>query len=453
MLAQSLLDTDQQAAITRLVEHDNTLLIGGMGAGKTVIALTAMKELLDLGAVKRFLVVAPKRPIEQAWTDDLTKWEHLQKLRWRIDYATGTPDERRLVMSCKAQIVFINFENLAWLANNYEIPKYFDGLLIDEISKLKNTGGTTFKRIRRHLRKIPWRTGMTGTPVSEDLVGLFGQMLIVDAGVALGRNKQKYLTEYFEPTDYEQRNWAARPGMEAVIAAMVRPVTHVIPDYTHTLPKLTVRPRYVTLPGPVMDCYRQMARDYVLDGLPEGQETVALNEAVMTTKLRQIACGAVYTQSEDDERGLHHLHQVKERELERVLIECAQARQSLLVVYEYKYQLDMLRDLGFRIVTEDSTAIRDWQAGDVERMAIHYKSAGHGLNLQAGGHRMLWLAPQWSRDMHDQTIARLWRRGQSEPVLVEILAAAGTIEELEVITRLEGKAGHHDRFIQHLADC
>ena len=192
MLSPDLLTPDQQAAIDRLYGFNNTLLVGNMGAGKTIVALTALKELLDDGIVSRVLVVAPVKVCQSVWPEEVAQWSHLQGLQ--VANAAGGSEKKRVAaIESGAPIVCINFENLPWLFKTYGAKEVFDGLLVDELTKLKNTGGAQFKAIRPRLNDFKWRCGMTGTVVSEDWQGLFGQMMVVDSGKALGTRKDGYL--------------------------------------------------------------------------------------------------------------------------------------------------------------------------------------------------------------------------------------------------------------------
>lgn len=445
MKSPALLDADQQAAITRLVERDHTLLIAGMGAGKTVIAATAVDELLEQGAFKRLLVVAPKKTLETTWPEELAGWSHLAASRWWGDagYCLGTARQRAAVVNRRPTILLVNFENLAWLCEHLggRLTEVFDALLVDESSKLKATGGVAFKKLRRHLPKFTWRVAMSGTPVSEDLTGLFGQMLIVDAGKTFGRNKQLYLDEYFRPLDYQRYRWGPRAGADAVIAARAAPYVYAVPDYTHTLPELTIETVPVEMPPEAWGQYRLLARESALD------DVTAVNEAVLTGKLQQVAAGFVYT--DDDAANGREARFIHEAKLE-VLDELLADETPAIVVYWWLPQRRHLEALGIPLL--DAANVARWNDGEIKVMGLHPRSAGHGLNLQRGGHRVIWLSPQWSRDMYDQVIARVWRRGQCHAVRVQVLVSTGTADEL-VMDRLDGKADYHARFLTHLDDA
>jgi len=434
----SLLDSDQQAAITRLIEHDRTLLIAGMGAGKTVVALTAAAELLDMKAVKRVLVVAPVRVCNLVWATEHMKWSHLQGLT--VALATGTPAKRRAAFSSDAQIVVVNIENIAWMVGE-KLYEGFDGVVFDESSRLKSVGSVAVKRLRHRLKGFKWRVCMSGTPVSEGLLDLYAQMLLLGLHTVLAATKQDYLDKWFMPTDYERHSWAPRERSGESIARAISVYTHVVPDYTHTLPPLTIDPVKVLMPPEAMKEYRQLARTSVL------ADVTAVNAAVLQGKLQQVAAGFVYTDS--DEKNARTIHDAKVIAAREWIAEAAEHGERAIIVYQWDWQRDALAAQGVELFTSTLKNYERWNSGQIAVMGLHPKSAGHGLNLQDGGFSMLWLSPVWSRDLWDQTIARLWRRGQSSPVRVNVLVAEDTVDNF-VLDRLENKEAALRGFLDHL---
>jgi len=445
LLPYSLLDNDQIGAVTRLYEQNSTLLVAGMGAGKTVMALTAIEELVTDQELDRVLVVAPLRVCNEVWRTEASRWEHLQGLS--VDVATGFAKDRRDVLDYSmASVVVINLENLKWLAENYPISDLFDGLVIDEITKLGNTGGAAFKKIRKHIPKFKWRIGMTGTPASEDLIGLFGQMFIVDGGTSLGRNKQKYLSEFFVPLDYDQHQWAPRESSPAKILKKIATQVHVVPDYTDTLPPLNVTKRFVKMTDGQYASYRELANTYVL-----GEDVAASNAAVLSGKLQQAASGFVYT-DEYAEAYAVQIHDHKFSMIAELLETARRYGQNVMLIYEYREQLARLRDFG-RVLAEDPGAIDDWNAGRVPVLLAHPKSCGHGLNLQHGGARQIWCGPTWSRGLWLQTMSRLWRRGQrAKAVSVDVIICENTVDDSIYARSVEDKAIWGELFNQHMKE-
>lgn len=438
----SLLDEHQDAAVTRLVERDETLLVAGMGAGKTIIALTAIEELLGLSELSRVLVVAPLRVATHVWAHEHELWQHTCELR--VGVAVGTPVHRAAVLQdMKLNVVVINYECLASAADGFDLPTLFDGVVFDELDKCKSTGTRMFRAFRKYIRRFPWRVGMTGTPVSENLDALFGELLIVNNGATFGRNRTKFLELYFSP-NWDRTQWTIRgPREEIEIANLAAPYIHTVPDYRHTLPALHHASISIEIGTVGRDAYRTLAKHSVLE------DVTAVNEAVLIGKLQQVASGFVYRDAEDVECGAERTRWIHDAKREAFRAWLASMSEPALIVYLWDAQREWLVDADVPLISD--AHIELWQSGRLPFMGLHPKAAAHGLNLQAGGARMLWLSPQWSRTAHDQTIARIWRRGQTSEVRVDTLIAASTADEL-VLERLAGKAGFHERFMTHLAE-
>jgi len=412
-----------------------------MGAGKTVVALSAIHELVRDEPDWRFLVLAPLKVCNEVWSGEAQQWEHLQGLH--VVVATGDAKQRRAAVLRGAEVTVVNFENLPWLVDSGLLDQ-FDGLLVDEVTKLKG-GGVGFKKLRKHLKDFKWRVAMSGTPVSENWQHIFYQMMVADKGAAFGRNKKRFLREYFYPTDFRQRSWAILPGSGERLAARVAGVVHTVPPYQHTLPPLTVTALPVSLTPAAAIMYKDMA------GTMEAGGVLAENAAVKTAKLQQIANGFIYR--EEDTLEIHHekLGKLSSKILEN-------GRRNFIVVYQHKWELAQLLALypdagllgGGVSAADTGRTISEWNTGRLNVLLLHPKSAGHGLNLASGGSDLIWFAPPWSRDLFDQTNARIWRRGQTQPVQVWVLTAVGTVDEL-ITARLDDKAGYMPALLDHLS--
>ena len=413
-----------------------------MGAGKTVVTLSAMQELLADDVLTRVLVIAPLKVCGDAWSKEAGGWSHLAKFAGQIAVATGSPAKRLAAFTSGAKVVVINFENVPWMVDN-KLVDGFDGLLVDELTKLK-AGGKSFKKLRRFLPNFKWRVGMTGTLVSENIESLFYQMMVVDGGKSFGKNKTNYLTKYFYPTDFNRRNWAPFPDSLSKLTALISGYVHTMADYRHTLPPLTVVPLPLPLDEKTKAIYREMARGFETLGV------TAMSVAGQYMKLQQISCGFMY----DDDKKALYINDIKMD----ALAEKLQTGSSLLVVYQFIEELDRIYERFGRVPTIGAgvndarvgSIIEDWNAGAVPLLAIHPKSGGHGLNLQRGGCNIVWLSPIWSRDLYDQLNARLWRRGQQHPVTVTVLHCIDTVDYL-ISARLDKKADLMPAFLNHLA--
>lgn len=431
-----LLCQAQQDAITHIYEYNSTYLIGQMGSGKSVVALTGAAELLKAGEVQRVLVVAPKRVANDVWRHEHTTWTHLEWLM--VTIATGTPAARIDAIDSGAKIVVINFENLEWFFDVFGVDHGFDMLIVDEVTKLKG-GGTTFKALRRRLNDFKVKVVQTGTPVAESWVDLFYCMLACDGGLHFGRNKQTFLKNYFYPLDYEARNWAIRSDCVEPVTRMISNTVVVLPDYTDELPPLKEVHSRVFVPRAAMDYYQQFERDSI------NEDATADSAAVQTGKLQQLASGFLYT----DKHTTKLIHNVK-------VPWATDLGDGVQTIYVYQFTEELIRlehalpngrRLGVSDV-QDTATLLQWRSGELQALFLHPKSAGHGLDLSAG-YNMVIMSPIWSRDLMRQVIARIWRRNQTETCTVWVLVAAGTIDE-DIVAREHGKGSHHELLMARL---
>jgi len=421
-----------------------------MGSGKTVVSLTAIDELLSEGVINRVLVLAPLKVCNAVWSCEHLQWEHLNDLT--VTVATGAEAKRNQAMAGGGKVVVTNFENVEWIVNHKDFAS-FDGLLIDEATKLKG-GGKTFKLLRKHIKKFKWRTAMTGTPVSENFQQLFYQMFVVDNGQSLGTNKDKFLWEHFIPADPNGYKWNIKPDGAADITRKIARYIHEIPDYQDALPPMTVRVAPSPLPPDARKIYDAMRKSMEAEGV------TADSAAIQVMKLQQIASGFMYR--DDDEDDTIQIHDAKLEALMRILKNGengpSKVSEPTIVVYQFKEELSRLLaalpDAGVigGGVPADQVAdtIKRWNEKRLNVLLLHPKSAGHGLNLAAGGCRLVWFSPVWSRDLFDQTNARLWRRGQHKPVDIVQLIAPDTVEQI-ITARVDQKGAFMSAFKAHLA--
>lgn len=443
MLKESMLTIDQAAGIDHIYSNDSTLLVADMGSGKTVCALTAASELLRDGVLKRILVVSTIKVAKNVWATEPSKWEHLKHLN--VALALGSERERLDGIGAlnSSDIVCINFENLKWLCEympNFMI--FIDGIIIDEVSKLKSNSGSNFKALRKHIAKFKWRLTMTGTPVSEDWTGLFGEMFMSDGGKALGKNKQKYLDAHFYPTDYERRNWKLIPGQDVEILKKIGDTLYHLPDYRHELPELKEHTITVSMDDHTRIMYNNFKRDCITS--LNDIEIVAPNAAALSGKLQQICQGFMY--SEDGT-----VNRMKTLKLDRLKALLTGVREPVIIVYWFKQDLVYLKEaFPLGVVLDDAKSIEDWNLGRTSILFLQPRSAGHGLNLAHGGADMVFYSQVWSNDLVKQTIARLWRRGQTKPVNVTHLLIDDSIDGL-MSARIESKTEYHKLLIKHLS--
>jgi SNF2 family DNA or RNA helicase len=397
----------QNTAADFLYEHDRALILAPVGAGKTAITLTAMWEMLRDDHVKRFLVLAPKRVCTDVWPVEQPKWAPMASLA----VAVGTPKERLAALKSNARIVVTNYDNIQWLA---EQKLNFDAIVFDELTKLKNPSGTRFKALFKVMDPITVRWGLTGSFTSNGLEDVFGQCKIVDQSL-LGRAKGAFMQQYFVLINKDFGEWEPRKGSLELVMQRIKPATFVLEpgEYKDKLP-----PLHTVEVACKMDMtgYNKMKKDFVLD------DVVAVNAAVVTQKLQQMSSGFLYS-----DNGPIWLSAHKFDRLEELLDENQHA--NTLLVYQYQEELAELKRRFKHLTTlDDDDAIERWNRGEVRLLAVHPKSAGHGLNLQHGGCHVVFLSLPWSLELYEQTLGRLHRSGQKNPVWCYVFLTDGTVD-------------------------
>lgn len=422
---------DYQRYATKYIEsHSVAAVFLDMGLGKTSITLTALNDLLfDYFDAHRILVVAPLRVARNTWSDEIEKWDHLKDLQFSI--AVGTEAERLSALKRQADIYIINRENLQWLIEKSDVPFDFDMVVIDELSSFKNHQAKRFKSLMKVRPKVKRMVGLTGTPSSNGLMDLFAEFKILDMGAMLGRFIGQYRMTYFKP---DKMNgpivYSYKPllGAEQAIYEKISDITISMKAADHLkMPELINSKYLVHLSEKEKKKYEDMKAELVL-ALPEGEITAA-NAASLSGKLSQMANGAVYA----DDESILSIHDRKLDALEDI-IEAANGK-TVLVAYWFKHDLMRIeerlksKDIPFEKLDSDAS-IKKWNKGELPVALIHPASAGHGLNLQSGGSTLVWFGITWSLELYQQTVARLYRQGQSEGTVTNIhIVTKNTIDE------------------------
>ena len=421
---------DYQAyAIDYIETHPIATVFLDMGLGKTSITLTAIRNLLfDSFEVYRVLVIAPLRVARDTWTAEADKWDHLQDLICSV--AVGNEAQRRAALLRPADVYIINRENVQWLIEESGINLDIDMIVIDELSSFKNHTTKRFRSLLKIRPKVSRIVGLTGTPTPNGLMDLWAQFRILDRGERLGRFITKYRADYFMP---DKRNgqiiysYKPLPYAEEDIYRKISDITISMKSTDHLkMPELISSEYTVQLSDEELSHYEELKRDLVLT-LGDGEITAA-NAASLSNKLSQMANGAVY----DDSGSVVSIHDRKLDALED-LIEAANGK-PVLVAYWFKHDLTRITERLKKLhipfsCLDDSTSIRRWNAGEIPVALIHPASAGHGLNLQSGGSTLVWFGVTWSLELYQQTVARLWRQGQtSQTVVVQHIVTKATID-------------------------
>lgn len=401
---------------------------------KTVSTLTAIDQLLfDYFDTQKVLVIAPLRVAQTTWPAEIRKWDHLKHLR--ISRVLGTEKQRRAALQVKADIWVINRENVEWLVDLYGKDWPFDLVVIDELSSFKSSKAKRFRSLRKVRPGIKRIIGLTGTPSSNGLLDLWPEIYLLDRGESLGKTLTGYRERYFEPGKRNRTvifSWDPKPGAEEAIYARLSDlcVSMSAADWLQ-MPERIDREIKVQIPEAARADYDQLERDLLLP-FADGDIT-ADTRAILSNKLLQLANGAVY----DENKTVREIHQAKLDALDDIL-EAANG-QPVLVFYAYQHDRDRIKaHLPTARQLNTEADIEDWNQGKIPVLIAHPASAGHGLNLQAGGNIIVWFGLTWSLELYQQANARLHRQGQEKSVIVHHLIAEDTIDE-DVMKALAGK--------------
>ncbi len=419
----------QAYATERIITQPACGLFLEMGMGKTAATLTAVAELLhDRFDVARVLVIAPLRVAEDTWSRECGKWDHLHYLR--VAKILGAEKERIRAVNTPADLYVINRENVEWLVDYFGKNWPYDMVVIDELSSFKSAQAKRFKALRKVRPLVSRMVGLTGTPAPNGLIDLWPQLYLLDRGERLGKTMTGFRERYFLP---DKRNhsvifsYKPKPDAETAIYRQIADlcVSMKTQDFL-VMPKRIDHVVEVRLSEAELALYEQLERELLLS-FPEG-DIDAANAAALSNKLLQVAGGAVY----DENGGVKKIH---DRKLEALADICESANgKPLLIFYAYKHDRDRLKEFfalrGVSLHEINSSAdIEAWSQGEIAVAVVHPASAGHGLNLQAGGNIIVWFGLTWSLELYQQANARLWRQGQQETVIIHHLVAKGTIDE------------------------
>ena len=433
----------QQTAIKWIINNPRCGLFLDMGLGKTVSTLTAIQQLMDDCEVSRTLVVAPKKVAETTWTTEAQKWDHLKSLK--VAKVMGTEKQRKLALAEKADVYVIGRDSFVWLVGIFGGMLPFDVLVIDELTSFKSSKSNRFKAMRMATPTAKRVIGLTGTPAPNGLIDLWAQMYCIDMGERLGRSVTKYRETYFETHKWNNIivRCNVKKGYDEVIRKKIADIclSMQAKDYLQ-LPDLINHTIKVQLSTATMQAYTKFEREKVLQFQDEHQgetaNVLAQSAAGLMNKLSQFANGAIY----DDERNVHHVHDEKLDRLAEI-IEAANGS-SVLVFYQYKHDAARIAEKfnkAYRVkVYTDEKQLIEWNAGQVDILLAHPASTAFGLNMQDGGHYIVWFGTGWNLELYQQANARLHRQGQQYPVQVYNLVCSGTVDE-RAVTALENKKG------------
>ncbi|WP_027868885.1 DEAD/DEAH box helicase [Eubacterium sp. AB3007] len=431
---------DYQKYATEFIKtHPQSAILLDMGLGKTSITLTALSDLLfDSFEIRKVLVIAPVRVAKFSWPDEIVKWDHLQHLTYAV--AVGTPAQRLSALRACADITIVNRENVCWLVEDSGVAFDYDCIVIDELSSFKNHQAKRFKALLKVRPKVKRVIALTGTPASNGLMDLWAEFRLIDLGERLGRYITRYREAYFRPDKTNGMivySYKPLPGAEEAIYKRISDITISMRAEDHiSMPERILTTCLVNLSEEEEKRYKRLKNDLLLT-LPEGEITAA-SAAALTSKLSQLANGAIYT----DDGSVLPVHDRKLDALEDI-IEAAGGK-PILVCYWFRHDRIRIEKRLAKIHVkyaglEQDAGMREWNAGKLPVGLIHPASAGHGLNLQSGGSTIVWFGSTWSLELYQQTNARLWRQGQrARTVVIMHIVAKGTVDE-RILKVLEKK--------------
>lgn len=436
----------QQRGVKWIIDNLKCALFQQMGAGKTLTTLTAIDELKnDYFSVNKVLIIGPKRVIESTWPDEIAKWHF--DLTYSV--VSGSRKQREDALKQKADIYLISKENVVWLTEYLKDSWDFDMVVVDELSAFKNPQAKRFKA----LKKMPYQrfVGLTGTPTPKGIPDLWAQLYLMDSGQRLKKTLTGFRQTFLLPDRQNGHivySWKLKEGAEEAIKEKISDICMSIsPKEYATLPDLSLIESEIEMPGEISFQYRSFKRDLVLS-MPEGKVTAA-NAGVLSNKLIQFTSGQIYFES-----GIPvDVHQLKTERLMRLLDESGD--EPVIIFYYFKHEKERIEkvllkeNISYSTLDNPSEVAR-WNAGEYKVLLIQPQSAGHGLNLQAGGHIAIWYTmPNWNLELYQQANARLYRQGQKNKVSIYHLILKGTIDE-DMLSALKSKEDVQKRLLEAL---
>ncbi|MCM1231969.1 MAG: DEAD/DEAH box helicase [Ruminococcus flavefaciens] len=436
----------QKFCIQKIIDQPELGLLLDMGMGKTAITLSAVEELMyDCFSIRKVLVIAPLEPAKETWPAEIEKWDHTRHMDFSM--VIGSKEGRIAALRREADIYIINRENVQWLVTYYKKAWPFDMVVIDELSSFKSSKAQRFralKKVRPYIKRI---VGLTGTPSPNGLLDLWPEMYLLDGGKALGKTLTGYRDQYFLPDKRNQQmifSWKPRQNAEEEIYKKLEGlcISMKTADYLQLPERLDVR-HEIELSEEALAIYRKLEKDMLLPY--EDGDIDAGSAAILTNKLLQVAGGAAYNENGD----VKMLHDEKLKALD-TLIEEANG-QPVLLFYAYKHECDRIKERYPEAVdVKEKSAVKEWNAGHIPILLAHPASAGHGLNLQFGGHIVIWYGLPCSLELYQQANKRVHRMGQKQTVLIHHLLMKDTADTWVLDQVLTPKAERQNALLEAL---
>lgn len=397
-----------------ILDKKKYALYAWMGAGKTIITLTAIVELLKTHQIKKILVIAPLRVINKVWPPEIETWEHTRHLTYSL--VTGNESERLAALKKEADIYLINNENVIWSAEHDYTS--WDMIVIDESTSFKSHSAKRFKTVKRW--KYDYMVQLTGIPSPNSLTDLWSQIFLLDGGKRLGKSFYQFTNMYFYP-DYSGYKLICRDKNTIYDKISDITVTLKPADYIELPSKIKLN-TYVDIGE--YPLYNELKKEFLIT--VDKTDIIALNAAALTSKLLQFCNGAIY----DKDKKIIEIHDAKLKALEEIIE--GNPNDNLLVAYNFRSDLIRLKKRfpTAVILDKEGSQIDKWNNGEIKLMLCHPASCGKGLNLQKGGNTIVWFSLTWSLEDYMQFNARLHRQGQQKPVVINHILAKGCIDEI-----------------------
>ena len=421
----------QRYCIVRIIRQNNLGLFLDMGLGKTVITLSAFYTLKFRGEIKNCLVIAPKKVAENVWRQEAEKWEHLQNLTFSI--VLGSAKKRIEALNKEADVYVINRENTEWLCEQFPKQKMpFDMLVIDELSSFKSPSSKRFRSLAKRRNEFKRIVGLTGTPSPNGLIDLWSQIYLLDGGLALGSKVTHYRDVYFRQRmmpNYSVKYTIKDEFSKQEIQKKIKPlcVSMSAEEYLK-MPQMLFNKISVELSKEEMNQYKFMEENYILS-FENGEVVTATSAGVLTCKLLQLSSGAIYNVDKEPQQ----FHTQKIEVLKETIEQLVNSGENVLLFYIFKHEkdriLEALKEYKIRML-KDNQDVKDWNNKDIQILLAQPQSTAYGLNLQQGGHHIIWYSLTWNLEHYQQANARLYRQGQDKPVMIHHLIAKNTIDEV-----------------------
>lgn len=418
-MKKSELHTYQLTAIDWVLERKNAGLFLDMGLGKTITMLTALVEMLSFGGAHTILIIAPLRVCKTVWAEEAKRWEHTKHLTF--SKILGTKAQREAAVAKDAEIYIINAENVVWLTKYLGGEGWkFDVVIFDESSLFKNPSSKRFRAAKAFMKKVQRSYILTGTPAPKSVHDLWSQIYLLDQGIRLFRTVGRFRDAYFD-VDFFGHSYIPKANTQKKIETKIEDIVMSMQakDYL-TMPERIHNNVYVDLPPVAEAQYEEMRRQLMLT--LEDDRVEAANAGVLVNKCLQITNGAIYK----EDGSYQFLHDAKYRALEEII---ESTGENILVFYQYKSDLAELKK-RFKGEELGHDNVERWNLDRIPLLFAHPSSAGHGLNLQHGGHIMVFFGVNYNLETYQQSCARLHRQGQTKPVIIHHILASGTIDDV-----------------------